>query len=331
VSVLVPFRDEERYIDECFASILEQSFVDFEVVLVDDHSSDGSADIVRAHAKRDSRVRLCSVGSGSGLVSALNAGLAKAHGEYIARMDADDIMHAERLVEQYEYMAAHPDVSVVGSLVEVFPRESVTENMQYYIDWLNSLVDNESITRDIFIESPLAHPSVMLRRDEVIGLGGYSDNGMPEDYDLWLRYYRAGKKFHKIKRVLHYWREREDRHSRMSEVYSQENFLRLKSGYLAETVLRDKKEIYIWGAGRDGKSLFVHLSGCDLDIRGFIDVDSKKISKKVCGLKVISYTEIKELQGFIVVCVGTKGIRAMIREKLLEYGFCEGKDYVCTA
>jgi glycosyltransferase involved in cell wall biosynthesis len=330
VSVAIPFFNEEKYIEDSMKTVLDQTFTDFEIIMVNDGSTDGSMEIVKKYAARDNRIRLIGM-KRSGLAAALNAGIEAASGEYIARMDADDIMHRERLGLQYEYMSANPDVSVLSSLVTAFPENMVSPNMQYYINWLNSITTDYTIKRDIFIESPVPHPTVMLKRDELIGLGGYCDNGMPEDYDLWLRYYAAGKKFHKIDKVLHFWCEREDRHSRTSGIYSKENFVRLKAGYLAESVLSDKENIYIWGAGRDGKCLFRHLNTRNIDLVGFVDIDPKKISQKICGLPVISYNKIKGIKGFIVVCVGSKGARHLIREKLDEFGYVETKDYICTA
>ena len=330
VSVVIPFFNEEKYIEESINSVLDQTFTDFEIIMVNDGSTDGSVEIVKKYAAQDKRIRLIEIKK-SGLAAALNAGIEAASGKYIARMDADDMMHPKRLGLQYEYMSANPDVSVLSSLVTAFPENMISPNMQYYINWLNSIITDDMIKRDIFIESPIPHPTVMLRRDELIGLGGYSDNGMPEDYDLWLRYYAAGKRFHKIDIVLHFWREREARHSRTSGVYSRENFVRLKAGYLAESVLSDKEKIYIWGAGRDGKCLFRHLDGRVPDLMGFIDIDPKKISQRVYGLPVIGYNKIRSIKGFIVVCVGNKGARRIIRDKLDEFGYVETKDYICTA
>jgi glycosyltransferase involved in cell wall biosynthesis len=330
VSVAVPFHNEETFLKDCIESILNQTFTGFEIIMVNDGSTDGSKGLVKRYADYDERIRLID-SAGSGLVAALNTGIEAARGEYVARMDADDIMHEDRLKLQYEYMTENPDVSVLSCLVEKFPKKIISPNMQYYIDWLNSLTDNESIRRDMFIESPVAHPSVMLRRSELIKLGGYRDNGMPEDYDLWLRYYAAGKRFHKIDKVLHFWREREDRHSRVSEVYSHENFVKLKAGYLADMILSNKENIYIWGAGRDGKFLCKNLMDRDLDIRGFIDIDPNKISQSIYGLPVIDYNLLKDMRCFVVVCVGSKGARDIIRAKLSEFGYTEGKGYICAA
>ncbi len=330
VSVIVPFYNEEKYIFRCVRSVLRQNFSDFELIMVDDGSDDNSVAIVKKIAVDDDRVKL--VGHGRvGLVKALNCGVEVARGELIARMDADDIMHRERLGVQYEFMSANHDVSVLSCLVRAFPQRAISPNMLEYINWLNALTADDAIKRDIFIESPIPHPSVMLRHAELLALGGYRDNGMPEDYDLWLRYFVAHKKFHKIPRLLHFWRERSERLSRVSEVYSQENFVKLKAGHLAEHLLSERENIYIWGAGRDGKRLFRYLGGRSLDIRGFIDVDQKKISQRIYRLPVIDYNELPGMSCFIVVCVGTKGIRSKIRDKLGEFGYIEGDDYVCLA
>ena len=330
VSVVIAFFNEEAYIDECIMSVRQQTFSDFELIMVNDGSTDKSAEIAKKHAAQDERIRLIDIEK-SGIVPAVTKGISEARGEYLARMDADDIMHEERLRLQCEYLDAHPDISVLGSLVEVFPQKIISPNMQYYINWLNSLTDHESITRDIFVESPIANPSAMLRREELIALGGYEDNGMPEDYGLWLKYYAAGKKFAKVPKALLFWREHGDRVTRTSEVYSLENFLRLRTQYLADTILKDKERIFVWGAGKNGKNLFKLLNAKNLDLAGFIDIDPKKISQNICGQEVIGYNEIKGLNCFIVVCVGAKGARELIRNKLIEFGYKEIYDFICAA
>lgn len=161
---------------------------DFEVVVVDDGSTDSTPHILDSIAARDPRVRVIHTDR-HGIIDALNTGIAECRGELIARMDADDISHPRRLAMQVALMDEHPEVSVCGTLVRMFPRWQLLGGLVRYEQWLNSLVTHEQIVRDIFVESPLAHPSVMMRRDELVAIGGYEEHGWPEDYDLWLRYF----------------------------------------------------------------------------------------------------------------------------------------------
>ena len=211
VSVLMPVYNAAGTLPETLQSTAAQSLGDFEVIAVDDGSDDDSGKILEAWSRGDRRIKPIRAGR-VGLVNALNHGLSRCRGEWVARMDADDRMHPDRLARQVELLDARPDISVAGSLVEIFADRtagegsvgegsvgegsvgegSVGEGMRVYEAWLNSLVAPEDIAREIFIESPIAHPSAMVRRGELVELGGYRDLGWPEDYDLWLRYHAAG-------------------------------------------------------------------------------------------------------------------------------------------
>ena len=122
----------------------------------------------------------------------------------------------------------------MGSLVKGFPTDQIGEGFQLYYDWLNSLVTHEDITREIFVESPIANPCAAFRRSWIRDLGGYRDHGWPEDYDLWLRFFLAGAGFAKIPEVLLEWREHPERLTHQDSRYSVENFLRAKAHYIAQ-------------------------------------------------------------------------------------------------
>ena len=258
VSVLIPVHNAEWTVESALASVLRQtvgdasggfltrSFADdLEVVVVDDGSTDSTPHILDSIARRDPRVRVIRTAR-HGIIDALNTGIAECRGELIARMDADDISHPRRLAMQVGLTDERPEVSVCGTLVRMFPRHQLLGGLVRYEQWLNSLVTHEQIAHDIFVESPLAHPSVMMRRKELIEIGGYEEHGWPEDYDLWLRYYVAGKRFAKVLQTLTFWRQSEGRLTFTDPRYSVENFLRAKAHYLAQVIpppLRDDRVI----------------------------------------------------------------------------------------
>jgi glycosyltransferase involved in cell wall biosynthesis len=200
-------------------SIRRQTWTDFECLCVDDGSSDAGPDIIRAHAREDPRLRLLR-SPARGIVAALNWGLHQARAALAARMDADDLMHPERLARQHAAMAADPGISVLGTCVRVFPQTQITDGFRAYVDWQNSCVTEPAIAADIFLESPLAHPSVMLRRERIIGAGGYRDGAFPEDYELWLRLHRSGHRLAKLKQPLLDWRDEPGRLSRRDPRYA---------------------------------------------------------------------------------------------------------------
>ena len=184
------------------------------------------------------------------MVEALNFGLSKCAAPFIARMDCDDIMHPDRLLAQSNLFREKPDIDVIGCLIEKFSSDNISTGVKRYRNWLNNLCEHDDICRDIFVESPFAHPSVMIKKDVFLEIGGYMDNGWPEDYDLFLRFFLKGKKFQKVKQVLLYWRDEPGRLSRSDLRYSLENFYKCKAYYMAKFVLNERKTVNIWGAKR---------------------------------------------------------------------------------
>ncbi|RPI80932.1 MAG: glycosyltransferase, partial [Chloroflexi bacterium] len=272
----MPCYNAAATLNEALESLAGQTFAGFEVIAVDDGSTDGTAEILQVWVGRDERFHLIRT-EHKGIIEALNTGLAACRGKYIARMDADDIAYPERLEKQVDFLESREDVTVAGCLVEGFPRDQVRGGFRVYISWLNSLVSDSDLRREMFVESPLAHPSVMFRTEDVIGAGGYQDHGWPEDYDLWLRLYIAGKKFGKVNQVLLSWREYPERLTRTDSRYSLENFLRAKAHYLMMGPLRNRDAVIIWGGGMAGRRLSKHLLREGAPLRAFVDIDPRKI------------------------------------------------------
>lgn len=335
VSILLPVFNAAATLAETLQSIQAQSCEDFEVVAIDDGSEDGSGDLLLEWSRRDRRFRAL-LSDHRGIVEAPNRGLALCRGAYVARMDADDRMHPERLEKQLAWLEGDPSLSVVSCLVEIFPRAETGEGMLVYEAWLNGLVDSAAIEREFFIESPIANPSAMMRREELVDLGGYQDRGWPEDYDLWLRYRAAGRRFAKVPEVLHYWREHPRRATHVQGRYSVENFLRAKAHYLCAGPLQERDGVVVWGAGKTGRRLAKHLEreGRAPDV--FVDIAPKKIGgtlrrKPVIGPDDLSAWWTRHERPMLLAAVASRGARALIREALAELGLVEGSDFLCMA
>ena len=187
----MPVRNEERFLPAALASIAAQTVREWELVVVDDGSTDGTAAILAA-AAADPRVRV-QQNRAKGLVPALNQGLAACRAPLVARMDGDDIAHPQRLAVQLAILAAQPETGLVASSFRHFPRGHLKIGMLAYEQWQNALVSHDLIMADIFVESPFVHPGVTCRKDILTALGGYRDMGWAEDYDLWLRMAQAGR------------------------------------------------------------------------------------------------------------------------------------------
>jgi len=331
----MPCHNAAETVDEAVESIVAQTFDSWELVAVDDGSQDDTLERLRAWQSRDPRVRPIPIEHG-GIIEALNAGLTFCRAPRIARMDADDLSHPDRLKEQTALLDDNPQIAAVASLVYGFPRPQVREGFQIYIDWLNSLVSAEDIAREIYVESPMAHPSVMLRRTWLDRMGGYQEHGWPEDYDLWLRMHLAGARFTKVPRELVGWREHEGRLTRTDSRYSVENFLRAKSHYLLRGILKERDSLILWGAGQMGRRLSKHLLRGGAPLEAFIDIDAKKIGRTRRGKPIIAVDELPALwerlpRPVLLMAVGARGARGLIRSRLLSMGLTEAVDWWAVA
>jgi len=335
VSVVMPCYNSADTIEETLKSLTRQTLTDFELIAVDDGSSDLTRKILEAWARRDRRFEVIHQ-SHQGIIPALNAGLAVCQAPYIARMDADDRSLPQRLERQVDYLERQPRVSVAGCLVAGFPEDGVREGFCIYLEWLNSLVTDDEIRREIFVESPFAHPSVVFRREAMNEVGGYQEHGWPEDYDLWLRLYTAGARFAKVPEVLLEWREHPDRLTRTDKRYSLENFLRAKAHYLALGPLQRRDAVLIWGAGMMGRRLSKQLIRRGAPVAAFIDVDPKKIGKTRRSFPIIAPDDLPDwwkryANPVVLAAVGARGARRLIRQQLNRLGLKEGYDWWAAA
>jgi glycosyltransferase involved in cell wall biosynthesis len=329
VSVLLPIRNAEGTVAEAVRSVLAQTAADFEIVAVDDGSTDASARIVAGLADEEPRIRPLRPGR-VGLVGALSLAAREARAPLLARMDADDLMYPQRLELQREYLEAHPDHALVGTLVEAFPPELVTDGFREYLRWQNAVVEPGEIATNIYVEAPFAHPSVMIRAGVFARIGGYRDGPFPEDYDLWLRLHAAGHRMAKIRRVLHAWRESPGRASRTDPRYARESFDRLRARFLASDArLESGRSIVVWGAGKRTRRRAEHLRAEGVRPDAWIDIDPRKIGRTVWDAPVHPPGWLdRRPRPFVLVYVATHGARDLIAGALHEMGYRPGRDYL---
>jgi glycosyltransferase involved in cell wall biosynthesis len=184
--VLLSTHNDLRFLPQAVESVLGQTFGDFEFLVVDDGSTDGTPDYLAALCERDRRVRVLRHDDNIGLTRSLNRGLAAARGRLIARMDADDVSAPERLKRQVEFLDRHPDVGIVGSSRTLIDEEGTT------LGYAQAVPDHPGICWKSLLGNPFAHPSVMLRRDVLVrhGLTYNESYRTAQDYELWPRLLR---------------------------------------------------------------------------------------------------------------------------------------------
>jgi glycosyltransferase involved in cell wall biosynthesis len=322
ISVVLPFRDAAATIDAALSGLLAQADPGREVIAIDDGSTDSGAQRVRTWAARDPRVKLVQ-GHGRGLVAALNLGLQHARGSLIARMDADDIAHPERLGRQREHLCAHPELAILGCQVEAFSDDGpLGEGLARYVAWQNGLLTSEQHAHARFVESPLCHPSIVVRRTVLDDIGHYRAFDGPEDYELFLRCVARGHQLAKLPEVLLRWRHSAGRATFHDERYTRSKFRSMKAPYLIE-MLQDRQAV-IWGAGRTGRRLARALADHGSRPARFIDVDPLKIGRSAQGAPIAGVDSLDCARDVVIAAVAVRGARELIRPQLLELGFREG-------
>jgi len=331
VSVVMPVRDALASVPAAVGSVLGQSMGDWELVVVDDGSVDGTGEWLEVLANRESRVRVVRTGA-LGIVSALRTGCEVARGRYVARMDADDVMAVDRLEKQMGLLEARPEVGVVSCLVG-YGGEGA--GYAAHVDWINGLVEPEAMALRRFVEAPVAHPSVMFRRELLERLGGYREGAFPEDYELWLRWMEGGVRFAKVPEVLLKWNDPPGRLSRTDARYSVEAFFEMKMGYLARWLRGEVgpgREVWLCGAGRVTRRRFGALGDHGVRLAGYVDVDPGKVGRVLDGVPVVGLEALPEREGsFLLAGVGTRGVREALAGWLVERGWVEGRDFLLVA
>jgi glycosyltransferase involved in cell wall biosynthesis len=331
VSVLLPVRSAEATLPACLLSLSAQTLADHEVVAVDDHSTDGSRDLLEEAARADGRLRVLG-NPGRGLVAALNAAAGAARAPLLARMDADDLSHPDRLRAQAARLDEEPGLAVLGTRVRLFGGEGPNEGMRAYVAWLDALVDHDAIVRDLFVESPLAHPTVMMRASLLRALSGYRDFDGPEDYDLWLRAHAAGARFAKLPEVLLDWRDAPRRLSRTDPRYGPERFRALKLGALEGGALRGRRRAVVWGAGPIGKGWARALVARGHEVAAFVEVHPGRLRQRIHGVPVVGVAEAAHLGPALhLAAVGQPGAREEIRAHAARLGLVDGDDLIAVA
>ncbi len=329
----MPVRNGEGTVSEAIESCLRQSYTHFEILIVNDHSTDHTSDILHSYAGRDQRVRVMNTQGEGGLIKALNLGIVESQGSLIARMDADDIMHPGRLQKQVNHLEGNPEVSVSSSLVKI-TGETVRDGFKRYESWINRLIDHEEIYRERFIESPVVHPSVMIRRKVLQELRGYQENGWAEDYDLWLRALQSGYRIEKIPEVLLTWCDSIERLTRTDNRYSEENFLRAKAYYLSKVEDVAERGVCIAGAGPIGKQMALFLKEQGVVIECFYDVKSSRTEQVIHQIPVRDAHDVpkwKEGLPVLLLALGKPEARDEGRKFLSSLGYTEGKTFYCVA
>ncbi len=334
ISVLLPVHNGAATIKAALDSLWSQSCGDFECIAVDDGSDDGTLEVLRQEAAREKRLRVVALPR-VGLVSALQQGLAACRARWVARMDADDICLPRRLELQAAYLREHPEVGLVSCRVAFGGDAARQAGYAHYVQWTNTLLRHEDISKGRFRESPFAHPSVMFRRELESRHGGYKAGDFPEDYELWLRWLQAGVRMEKLPQTLFVWNDPPRRLSRTDPRYDSRRFYEVKADYLARWLVAHNPHhphVQVLGAGRVSRKRAAYLCGHGIEITAYYDIDPRKVGHVVQGRPVLHRERIPPPgSAFLLSYVASRDAAAEIACFLLNRGHQEGKDFLLAA
>ena len=331
ISVLLPVYNGGVFLRPAIDSVLAQTLADFECLIVDDGSTDGSGEVVADYARRDPRVRPMRMDGRRGLVAALNAALSAARGRLLARMDADDLAMPERLARQAAELEREPDLALVSSRVAYQPEGPGAGGLRRYVEWQNAILTPAEIRRDLFVESPLVHPTVLMRSHVVEAAGGYRDRGWPEDYDLWMRVLLGGRAAAKVPETLLVWRDHCGRLSRRGGAYSLASFRRLKLHFLARGWLRPRETLRVCGAGPTGRWWTRELTRAGYGVSSIIEIDARRVGRRYLGVPIVDAAAVAVAPERVVSAVASRTARESIRAHLGAAGLVEIRDFVAVA
>ncbi len=298
ISILMPVFNEEKHLKVCLDSIIMQSEKDWELLAIDDFSTDRSWDILMEYATNDSRIRIFK-NKTKGIIPALELAYAQSTGDKISRMDADDKMHAEKLEKLGGVLGLHPKACATA-MVEYFSDVELADGFLRYADWLNHMVLAENHYENIFKECVVASPCWMMYRETLESIGGICGHQYPEDYDMVFRMYEHGVSIKSVSEVLHYWRDHGERASRNDPNYAQQDFVELKMHYLLKTEGLTESNVILWGAGGAGKLWAKALQKEEVKF-SWLTENIKKIGKDIYGQRLKGLDQIKEVKENVIM------------------------------
>lgn len=331
ISVLLPAWNAAATLPACIASLARQTERRWECVLADDGSDDGTLEFARSAAHDDARIRVLAFPH-RGIVATLNDALAHCRAPLIARMDADDLMHRDRLAAQAGLLDRDPALAAAGCHVRLFPRARLGEGLRAYERWLASIDSARRVREDAFVESPVAHPTLMLRAGVLRAHGGYRTMGWPEDYDLVLRLLEAGDEIGVVPRRLVCWRDHSRRLTHTDDAYRIERFTDLKADFLARGFLAATERYVLWGYGQTGRALRRALAKHGKHPSHIVELHPGRVGQTIHGAPVVAPDRLATLPPCrLVASVAGVEARELIRGFLRGLGREELRDFVCAA
>jgi glycosyltransferase involved in cell wall biosynthesis len=316
VSIIMAAKNTEPFISSCLDSSQAQTYTNWELIAVNDHSTDRTADILKEYAKKDSRIKIIN-SKREKLIPALKEGVPHCTGELLNRMDSDDRMPKYKLeVLVNEWMKYGKGHVIAGGTKHFVESGEVGGGFLRYDAWLNEVAKNGRHYEEIYRECVIPSHCWIIHKDDFDRVKGFQPEVYPEDYDLCFRFYKNNLKIIGIDRVLHYWRDHSIRISRTWDEYKDNRYFEMKLRYFFELDRDHRRPLVLWGAGRNGKDFALQLSDYEGDVIWITD-NPKKVGKDIYGIRLHSSDHISQLiNPQIIVVVASPSDQVQIRNKL---------------
>jgi glycosyltransferase involved in cell wall biosynthesis len=293
------------------------------MILVGNNGDDATMRVATAAAELESRIRVFTE-MNPGIAFALNTGLKQCTRKYCARLDADDAMPADRLELQADFLERNSDVGIVSGQVNFISQGA--HGYDAYVQQINSWISHADMFKYRFVESPVAHPSVMFRRSLIEQHGPYSTADVPEDYELWLRWFEQGVQFAKISEPVLDWYDSPGRLSRTHTNYARRAFDRARMPYLIKALPALVKGRPIWVCGgKYARKKIAWLRREGILVTGVVDFMRRDLS----GLESTTYDELPKPGGiYLLSMVSNRGGYKIVEQALTEKGYRETDDFL---
>jgi len=315
VSILMPTKNASLYLEACIQSILKQSYSHWELIIVNDHSTDHTLEVLEDFSKQDHRIKVFQ-NNGSGIIHALRLAYSQSQGEYITRMDADDLMPIQKLSSLLS--VSNAEDTLATGLVSYFSEEAIGEGYKKYSQWLNSNLQKTQPFADIYKECVIPSPCWMMHRSVLDKLGAFESDRYPEDYDLCFRMRQYGLRVNTVPEVLHHWRDYPERSSRTDDNYADNRFLALKIHYFLQLEVDESLPLYLWGSGKKGKEIAKLLQASQVSFR-WITNNENKIGHNIYDIILEGEGVVADIdKAKIIIAVAGQEDQVDIKNKLAE-------------
>ncbi len=326
ISVIMPVKNAAHYLEECMDSLLNQTYSNWELIAINDHSEDNSIQILQHYVKKDARIKYLE-NKGSGIIEALRLALHHSKGDFISRMDADDIMPANKLALLYELLETKGKGYIATGKVKYFCEDGVSDGFLKYEQWLNEIIDNENHWEEIYKECVIASPAWLIHREDLINCEAFEPNAYPEDYDLVFRFYKNKLKVASTKEIVHLWRDHKERISRNHEHYKANTFFVLKLRYFFELERDKHRSLVIWGAGPKGKIMAKLLNEMQEDFN-WVSNNPNKHGKNIYDQILKDFAAILKMnRPQVLITVAQRNAKEEIVSFFEKHGLKAKEDY----